>query len=355
MNRLIFPVLMLVAQYFKPRYNAQLSILKAQVRMLRNRIDASRIVPTLEEKAELLRLGRMMDHDVGDVMQIVQPKTYRRWLRECRNEGPFKRSGRPRIAEATRELVLRLAQENVFWGYRRIVGELKKLGYRIGATTVRQILAATGHVPWPHIARRKPPIEWTTFVHANIDSIVSCDFFSKKVYTLRGVFHAYVLVFIHLGSRKVYASPPTYSPNGDWVMQQARNASMWMEDEGIEARFILRDRDRKFPDSFSHFCYSMGARPLRTPVRAPKANAFVESFIGTLKHECLNYFMCFSEEQLDYIVRTWVRHYNTVRPHRGFGMDNEVLDKTFRPQFTGRVRCKQQLGGIIKSYYRDAA
>ena len=355
MNRLIFPVLMLVAQYFRPRYNAQLGILKAQVRMLRNRIDASRIVPTPEEKAELLRLGAMMDHDVGDVMQIVQPKTYRRWLRESRNEVPFRRPGRPRIAEATRELVVRLARENIFWGYRRIVGELKKLGCRIGATTARQILADSGLSPWPHKAVKNPPMQWTTFVHANIDSIVACDFFSKKVYTLRGVFHAYVLVFIHLGTRKVYASPPTYSPHGDWVMQQARNASMWMEDEGIEPRFLLRDRDRKFPDSFSNFWYEQGARPVRTPVRAPKANAFVESFIGTLKHECLNHFMCFSQEQLDYIVRTWVRHYNTLRPHRGIGMYNEVLDKTFRPQFTGRVRCKQQLGGIIKSYYRDAA
>ena len=130
---------------------------------------------------------------------------------------------------------------------------------------------------------------------------------------------------------------------------------MWMEDEGIEPRFLLRDRDRKFPDSFHNFWFEQGAQPIRTPMRAPKANAFCESFIGTLKHECLNHFMCFSQEQLDYIVRTWVRHYNTVRPHRGIGMDNEVLDKTFRPQFTGRVRCKTELGGIIKSYYRDAA
>ena len=355
MDRLIFPLLALAAQYFRPRYNAQLSILNAQLRMLRNRIDASRIVPTPEEKAELLRLGAMMDHDVGDAMRIVQPKTYRRWLRESRNETPFKRSGRPRIAEATRDLVLRLARENLLWGYRRIVGELKKLGYRIGATTIRQILTDSGLSPWPQKARKKPPIEWMTFIHANIDSIVACDFFTKKIYTLRGVFHAYVLVFIHLGSRKVYCSSPTYHPNGDWVMQQARNAAMWMEDEGFEPRFILRDRDRKYPNSFSSFWYAHGARSLRTPVRAPKANAFVESFIGTLKHECLNYFMCFSQEQLDYIVRTWVRHYNAERPHRGVGMNNEVLDKTFRPQSSGRVRCRQQLGGIIKSYYRDAA
>ena len=323
--------------------------------MLRNRIDVSRIVPTPEEKAELLRLGAMMDHDVGDVMQIVQPKTYRRWLRESRNEAPLKRSGRPRIPEATRELVVRLARENIFWGYRRIVGELKKLGCRIGATTVRQILVDTGLNPWPHKAIKNPPMQWMTFVHANIDSIVACDFFSKKVYTLRGVFHAYVLVFIHLGSRKVYASPPTYSPNGDWVMQQACNAAMWMEDEGINARFLIRDRDGKYPHAFDAFWKEADVRPIKIPPRAPMANAFCESFIGTTKREVLNHFICFSRGQLDYILRVWLKHYHEQRPHRGVGRDNTVLDETFVPQTEGRVRCKTDLGGILKSYYREAA
>ena len=96
-------------------------------------------------------------------------------------------------------------------------------------------------------------------------------------------------------------------------------------------------------------------RCIRIPIKAPRANAFAETWIESLKRECLNHFICFSLDQLDYIKTTWVTHYNTVRPHRGIGMNNDVLDETFRPQAHGIVRCKQQLGGIIKSYYREAA
>ena len=288
-------------------------------------------------------------------MHIVQPETYRTWLRKKASRGTFKRSGRPSIDALLHDVILRIGKENIRWGYRRVVGELRKLGYWISATTVRKVLRESGHPPAPKWGRNPLPIPWTTFIHAHAESIVASDFFTKKVRTLRGTVTAYVLVFIHLGSRKVYCSPATYSPNGEWVIQQNRNASMWMEDEGIAPRFILHDRDRKYPDRLKAFWKSSGVRCLKSPPRAPKANAFVESFIGTLKRECLNHFMCFSEDQLDYIVRTWVKHYNTERPHRGAGIDNNVLNPSFRAQTQGIIRRKQQLGGIITSYYRDAA
>ena len=94
---------------------------------------------------------------------------------------------------------------------------------------------------------------------------------------------------------------------------------------------------------------------VKTPVRAPKANAFRESFIGTLKRECLNQFMCFSIDHLHYITRTWIRYYNTERPHRGKDIGNRVLNVDFKPTVKGEVKCNEQLGGIIRSYYREAA
>jgi putative transposase len=209
--------------------------------------------------------------------------------------------------------------------------------------------------PPPHSGIRPQPIPWTTFIHANIDAILACDFFTKSVVTLRGTMTAYVLVYIHLGSRRVGHSSVTYHPNGEWVMQQNRNAAMWMEDEGIEARFLLRDRDQEFPDTIKEFWLSEGIRALRSPDQAPEANAFCECFIGTLKRECLNHFVCFSLNQLDYVNRTWVTYYNSLRPHRGIGMDNNVLDVEFLPQTKGRIRCRKQLGGLIKSYHREAA
>lgn len=127
------------------------------------------------------------------------------------------------------------------------------------------------------------------------------------------------------------------------------------EEESIVPRFVIRDRDRKYPDRLKEFWKSSGVVCIKTPSRAPKGNAFAESFIGTLKCECLNHFVCFSCDQLDYIVRTWVKHYNTGRPHGGAGIENNVLDASFSPRSHGTIRRQQQLGGIITSYYRDAA
>lgn len=135
MDRLFFSLLVLALQWFRPRYNAQVQLLVAQIRILHSRVDMSRIVPTSKEKAELLRLGELLGHEVGEVMYVVQPKTYRRWVRQSRKGVAFKGSGRPRVPVATVNLVLRMAKENLYWGYRKIVGELKKLGFSVGTTT----------------------------------------------------------------------------------------------------------------------------------------------------------------------------------------------------------------------------
>ena len=217
MDAILYSLATLATQWLRPRYNVRLRLLEVQIRMLRSRIDTSRIVPTPEERAELLRLGAAMDHDIDEVMHVVVPATYKKWLRQLHGTKRFRPSGRPRTPMATRRLVLRLATENLRWGYRRIVGELKKLGIRIGATTIRGILKEEGHFPEPQKATKKPPIPWTTFVHAHLETIVSCDFFTKRVFTLGGIRRAYVLVFIHLGSRKVFHSPSTYHPNSEWV------------------------------------------------------------------------------------------------------------------------------------------
>jgi putative transposase len=145
-------------------------------------------------------------------------------------------------------------------------------------------------------------------------------------------------------------------------MQQARNAASWLDEIGVAPRHLIHDRDSKYPGRFGAFWKTEGVRCLRIPPRAPIANAFCECFIGKLKRECLDHFLCFSRGQLHHILTTWLRHWspglrstNTRRPHQGFGMENKVLDETFEPRTVGPVRCKQELGGIIKSYYREAA
>ncbi len=181
-NLLLF-VLTLINYFFAPRHNVQLGFMRAQLKILRNRIPAERIVPTPEEKAELIRIGALMDHDIADLLSIVQPKTYHRWLRELRQGKPFRKPGQPPAARELRKLIVRMARENVAWGYRRIAGEFKKLGIAIGATTIRDVLNASDMHPAPDKAGKKPPLPWPTFVHAHMESLVATDFFTKRIYT----------------------------------------------------------------------------------------------------------------------------------------------------------------------------
>jgi putative transposase len=130
---------------------------------------------------------------------------------------------------------------------------------------------------------------------------------------------------------------------------------MWAEENGIEVKFLIHDRDRKFSgEKFIQF-WKGTARRVKTPVRYPMANAYIECWIGSLKKEVLNHIFGLSRGQIDYVVNLWVSHYNTVRPHRGKGIDNNVLEVDFKPMKRGEIQCKQKLGGLITEWYREAA
>ncbi|ABK43646.1 hypothetical protein Mmc1_1131 [Magnetococcus marinus MC-1] len=168
-----------MAQIFSPRHNAQIRLLKAQIRILQARVPTQRIAPSPEEKSELLRLGAACDHNVANLMKVVKPATYRRWLNQSNKGQPFKPLGRPRLTQELRDTAIRMAKENILWGYRRIAGELKKLGLYAGATTVKRILSEAGIHPTPEKEKKKPPLDWMTFIAAHIESIVATDFFCK--------------------------------------------------------------------------------------------------------------------------------------------------------------------------------
>jgi hypothetical protein len=157
MNQLIFVVVSLFGRWFKPRNNVHIQILEAQIRMLRFRIDSTRIVPTKVERAELIRLGALVDGDIAEVMRIVKPGTYARWLRDVRRGRVFKKLGRPATAETIRKLIELMAKHNLRWGAKRIVGELWKLDIKIGVTTMRDILKESGLRPSPDKTKANLP------------------------------------------------------------------------------------------------------------------------------------------------------------------------------------------------------
>ncbi len=308
-------------------------------------------------------MGAELDHHVADVIGIVTSQTYHRWVLEQRQGRTSRRAGRPKIGRNMRELVTRLARENVGWGYRRIIGEMRKLRLRIGRSSVRRILKEEGLVPAPTRRGRASETPWRKFIRLHVDTLVACDFFTKNIITPLGTRLAFCLAFIHVGTRKVYLSSATYNPNERWVQQQARNLTMWLEEEGLKIRFLLHDRDAKFSGGFRRLLRGSGIQWVRTPLLAADANAFIEAWIGSLKREALDHFLCFGLDHLDHIIREYVRFHNTHRPHQGLGNRTvpeaaraapELLDDPVEDPI-GRIRCQRFLGGLLRHYYRDAA
>ena len=212
----------LVVEANAARRDARVRFLKAEVEILRRKLGGNRVIPSPDDRARLLALGAELNHNVSDLIGIVTPQTYSRWVIEQREGRQPRRGGRPRIARNVRALIRRLARENAGWGYRRIIGELRKLRLRVGRSTVCRILKDAGLTPSPTRRGWAGETTWRKFLRLHLNTLVACDFFTKAVVTPLGIRLAHCLVFIHLGTRKVFLSPATYNPHGPWVEQQAR-------------------------------------------------------------------------------------------------------------------------------------
>jgi transposase InsO family protein len=245
-------------------------------------------------------------------------------------------------------LVLRLASENSSWGYRRIQGELAGLGYQIAASTVWLIVKRAGMDPAP---RRDGP-SWRQFLHAQAQSILATDFFC--VDTLLG-HRLSVLFVVEHATRRVHLLGITANPNGAWVAQQARNLLMDLGDRAAQFTFLIRDRDTKFTDTFDTLFASEGIRILRTPVRAPRANAIAERWIGTVRRELLDRMLILNRRHLDHALAEYIDHFNHHRPHRALHQAaplRPLPPPSSQPDL--RLRRRDRLGGLINEYAQVA-
>ena len=155
------------------------------------------------------------------------------------------------------------------------------------------------------------------FLRQQAAGIVACDFFTVDTIGLQRL---YVLFFIELDTRRVYLAGVTANPNGRWVTQQARNLLLVQGEQGRQVRFVLRDHDTKFSHGFNDVFRSEGGEVLVTPARAPKANAYAERWVRTVRAECLDWLLIVSRGHLEKVVRVYVQHFNRHRPHRALGL-----------------------------------
>ncbi len=324
----------------------EILVLRHELAVLRRQVTRPSCRPA--DRVFLAALVRMLPRNRwGSV--FVQPETVRRWHRSLiarRWTYPHRRPGRPATGAGVRALIVRLARENPGWGYRRIQGELAGLGVRIAASTVWSILRQAEIDPAP----RRSSESWREFLRAQASGIVACDFFTVDTVLFRRL---YVLVFIELATRHVYLAGITANPTGEWATQQARNIIETFVERTQPIRFLIHDRDSKFTAAFDEVFRSDGIRTIRTPVRAPRANAFIERWIGTVRRECLDRMLILNRRHLERALPVYIRHYNEHRPHRSLDQRPPTEEPPPGSETNvdlDHVQRRDLLGGLIHEY-----
>src|SRR2546421_2589792 len=329
--------------------------LMTENRILRNQIKG-RVRLTDGERKTLAEIGQKLGKQaLAEVAKIVTPDTILAWHRKlvaqkCDGSPQRQSPGRPRIDAELDALIVRMAQENRSWGYDRIVGALKHLGYIISDQTVGNILKRHGILPAPE---RKKTTTWKEFIRTHLDVLVATDFFTTEVWTTAGLVTYYVLFFIHLASRKVHVAGMTPHPDERWMVQIARNVTM--EEWGVlsPGQYLIHDRDTKYCPAFQQILDEAGVKRVPLPPRSPNLNAYAERWVGSVKEECLSRLILFGEASLRHALTQYVAHFHHERNHQGkgnvllFPMVNQDAKRE------GPVQCRERLGELLKYYTRD--
>jgi putative transposase len=247
-----------------------------------------------------------------------------------------------------RALVLRLVRENPGRGYRRVHGELLVLGVKVAPSTVWEILEEAGIDPAPG----RPATTWASFLRSQAEALVACDFF--ETVPLPGT-RVFVLAVIEHHTRRIRVLGATAHPTASWVAQAARNLVMDLQDTGCRARFLIRDRDGKFPELFDAVLADAGITVVRTGVRTPRMNAIMERWVSSCRRELLDRTLIWDQHHLLRALREFEAFYNHHRPHQGIAnarplrpLPSPIID----PDRIARLdirRC-QRLGGILNEY-----
>ncbi len=280
-----------------------------------------------------------------EALLVLKPDTLLRWHRQgFRLFWKFKsrpRRGRPNLPTETIALIQRLATENRLWGAERIHGELLKLGLGVAKRTIQKYIRSVR-------PPKSPSPTWATFLKNHTKDVWACDFLPVIDLCFRPVFLFFI---VDLASRRVVHFGVTRCPTDVWVAQQLREATPF----GRAPCFLIRDRDRKYGEAFTRVAVSSRIEVLRTPYRAPKANAICERFLGSLRRECLDHILVLGERHLYRIVKEYVQYFNRARPHQGINQRipagaGSIPEKAG----TGKIIAFPVLNGLHYDYRRAA-
>ncbi|MFB4304305.1 integrase core domain-containing protein [Actinomadura sp. NTSP31] len=338
--------------------DTEILVLRHQLAVLERQLGGQKVRFTLTDRAFLAALlHRLTPEALRRMRLLVRPDTVLRWQRDliagrhAARSRP-KRPGRPPTVRSIRLLVLRLVRENPSWGYRRVHGELLVLGVKVAASTVWEILQDAGIDPAPERAAST----WAGFLRSQADALLACDFL--ETVTLTGT-RTYILAVIEHRARRIRILGATAHPTGPWVTQAVRNLVMDLEDAGCRARWLVRDRDGKFPGLFDTVLADAGIKIVLTGVRMPRMNAIMERWVQTCHRELLDRTLIWNQRHLLHALREFEAFFNEHRPHQGIanGRPLHPLPPPITdPDRIARldVRRRQRLGGILNEYKHAA-
>jgi transposase InsO family protein len=338
--------------------DVEILALRHQIAVLERQLGGRRVHFTAADRALLAALlHRLPRQTLRRLRLVVRPDTVLRWHRDllvsrhAARSRP-KRPGRPRTVSSIRLLVLRLARENPGWGYRRLHGELLVLGVKVAPSTVWEILREAGIDPVPE----RLSTTWADFLRSQAEALLACDFF--ETVTLSGI-PMFVLAVIEHHSRRIRVLGATAHPCAAWVTQASRNLVMDLQDAGCRARFLIRDRDGKFPELFDAVLADAGIKVVFTGVRMPRMNAIMERWVQTCRRELLDRTLIWNQHHLLRALREFEAFYNTHRPHQGLENARPLLPLpppiADPDQITQlKIRRHQRLGGILNEYQHAA-
>lgn len=331
--------------------------LAAENRILRNQI-SGRVKLSDGERITLAAIGKRLGKQaLAEVVSVVKPATLLAWhwkliAKKFDGSRQHPKIGRPRIDPVIEDLIVKFAQENRTWGYDRIVGALRNIGYRVSDQTVGNILKRHN---LPPISERKKTTTWCEFIRAHQNLLVATDFFTAEVWTRKGLVTYYILFFIQVGSRHVHIAGLTPNPDTAWMIQMARNATMAEWDCLTPGQKVLHDRDVKYSQKFQDTLKAAGITSIKLPARSPNLNAYAERWVRAVKEEALSKVILFGEGALRKVLQEYDVHYHQERNHQG--KENELLTRmaSQETQDTQSIRTRESLGGLLKYYYRKAA
>jgi putative transposase len=314
-------VLIAVAGWMNQQQLQMIKYLREENRVLREQLGGRRLRLTDNQRRRLAAkakgLGRKL---LAEVASIVTPETLLAWHRKLiaqKYDGSGQRGpGRPRVTQDTEALVVRLAEENRAWGYRRLQGVLSHLGHKIARSTIADILKRHGMEPAPDRSRKTT---WKEFLVRHWELIVAADFFTVEVWTRKGLQRCVILFFLDLSTRQVEIAGIASTANGLWMSQIGRRVTDAVDGILKGKRYLIHDRDPLFTAEFLNLLAGVGVESVKLPPRSPNLNAHAERFVRTIKESCLDRVVLFGESSLRKTVSKFVAHYHTERPHQGLG------------------------------------